>query len=291
MDIRTRTRLGLVKIIMLKGEKGDKGDDGSSGDYALLTNKPTINGTTVDGALTSGDLSLASASGLADVEDDVSGLQTNVGTLQTDVSGLQTDVSGLLTDVLALQDASHGSGYGTCDTSSTTSNSTRTVALPDYTLTKGGIIAVRFSYDVPSGAYLNVNSKGAKRIYYQGATLPAYVISAGDTAFFMYDGDYYRLLGIDKVTPSFQVVHTTKAVSGTLAANGGGSVTMDVTVPEGYSVLVHFAVWNTGVIGVIASLDSFAGTNTSVGIWQNNTRPSTANRGSVHLLTLCIKNG
>lgn len=96
MDIRTRTRLGLVKIIMLKGEKGDKGDDGSSGDYALLTNKPTINGTTVDGALTSGDLSLASASGLADVESDVSGLQSDVSGLQSDVSGLQSDVANVL---------------------------------------------------------------------------------------------------------------------------------------------------------------------------------------------------
>lgn len=103
MDIRTRTRLGTIKILMLKGEKGDRGADGTSGDYAGLTNKPQINGTELNGNKTSDDLSLASASQLASVESDVSELLTDVGTLQSDVSDLQSDVSGHTTDISALQ--------------------------------------------------------------------------------------------------------------------------------------------------------------------------------------------
>lgn len=49
----------LIKVIMLKGEKGDAG---SSGDYAGLTNKPSINGVTLNGNKTAEDLNLAESS-------------------------------------------------------------------------------------------------------------------------------------------------------------------------------------------------------------------------------------
>lgn len=64
MSIDFKTELGKIKILMLKGEKGDAGQDGSSGDYSQLTNKPTINGVTVNGAMTSDDLGVASETGL-----------------------------------------------------------------------------------------------------------------------------------------------------------------------------------------------------------------------------------
>ena len=64
------TDLGKVIVLMLKGEKGEKGEDGSSGDYSALTNKPTINGVPVDGAITSDDLGLASQTALQQVADD-----------------------------------------------------------------------------------------------------------------------------------------------------------------------------------------------------------------------------
>ena len=64
------TDLGKVMVLMLKGEKGEKGEDGSSGDYSTLTNKPTINGVPVNGAITSDDLGLASQTALQQVADD-----------------------------------------------------------------------------------------------------------------------------------------------------------------------------------------------------------------------------
>lgn len=86
-------------------------------------------------------------------------------------------------------------GYGTCSTAAATTN--KTVALPGYALAAGSLIAVRFTYAVPASATLNVNSTGAKLIYWQNAAITAGVINAGNTCLFIYDGSYYRLLSID----------------------------------------------------------------------------------------------
>jgi len=69
--------------------------------------------------------------------------------------------------------------------------------LSSYALTTGGIVAVKFTNDVPEGATLNINSKGAKAIYHRGAKIAAGVIKAGDTATFIYSS-YYHLLSIDR---------------------------------------------------------------------------------------------
>lgn len=91
-----------------------------------------------------------------------------------------------------------GHGYVTCSTAAATAAKVGT--LSSYTLTTGGIVAVKFTYAVPANATLNINSKGAKAIYYRGAKITAGVIGAGDTATFIYNGSYYHLISIDKVT-------------------------------------------------------------------------------------------
>ena len=89
-----------------------------------------------------------------------------------------------------------GHGYATCSTAEATVAKVGT--LSSYTLVTGGIVAVKFTYAVPASATLNINSKGAKAIYYKGAAITANVIKAGDTATFMYNGTYYHLLSIDR---------------------------------------------------------------------------------------------
>lgn len=91
--------------------------------------------------------------------------------------------------------ASLGCGYGTCDTDAATA--AKVVTLSSYALTTGGIVAVKFTYDVPASATLNINSKGAKAIYYRGAAITANVIKAGDVATFVYS-TYYHLISIDR---------------------------------------------------------------------------------------------
>ena len=93
--------------------------------------------------------------------------------------------------------ASLGQGYGTCATAAATK--AKAVTLSSYSLVTGGIVAVKFTYDVPAGATLNVNSKGAKAIYYHGAAITDGIIKAGDVAYFIYS-TYYYLLGVDDVT-------------------------------------------------------------------------------------------
>lgn len=89
-----------------------------------------------------------------------------------------------------------GQGYATCSTAAATAAKVGT--LTSYALTKGGIVAVKFTYAVPANATLNINSKGAKNIFYRGAKITADVIGAGDIATFMYDGTQYQLLTIDR---------------------------------------------------------------------------------------------
>jgi hypothetical protein len=94
------------------------------------------------------------------------------------------------------QNVTLGHGYATCSTAEATVAKVGTLA--SYALTVGGIVAVKFTNAVPANATLNINSKGAKNIFYRGAKIIANVIKAGDVATFIYDGTQYQLLSIDR---------------------------------------------------------------------------------------------
>lgn len=96
--------------------------------------------------------------------------------------------------------ASLGQGYATCSTAEATAAKVGT--LSSYALTTGGVVAVKFTYAVPANATLNINSKGAKAIYYKGAAITAGVIKAGDVATFIYNGSQYHLLTVDRSATS-----------------------------------------------------------------------------------------
>lgn len=89
-----------------------------------------------------------------------------------------------------------GFGYGTCATAAATA--AKTATLTDYVLTKGGIVAIKFTNDVPANATLSINEETATAMYYNGVAITANIIYAGDTAVFMYDGTYYHLLCVDR---------------------------------------------------------------------------------------------
>ena len=86
-----------------------------------------------------------------------------------------------------------GIGYGV----SSDSGAARTATLTNYNLTPNGIVAVTFGADVPANATLNINSQGAKPIYYRGSAIVANVVRGGDTVTFAYDGTHYDILCID----------------------------------------------------------------------------------------------
>ncbi|MCQ2276354.1 MAG: hypothetical protein MJZ87_05370 [Bacteroidales bacterium] len=89
-----------------------------------------------------------------------------------------------------------GQGYGTCATAAATT--AKVVTLSSYSLSTGGIVAVKFSNDVPASSTMNINSKGAKPIFYRGSAITANIIKAGDVATFIYDGTNYILLAVDR---------------------------------------------------------------------------------------------
>ena len=106
----------------------------------------------------------------------------------------------ILNDRLRQHNADFGTGVTQCYTEKNTL--AKTAQLLDYNLEKGGLVAVKFSYDVPASSTLNINSQGAVPIYYKGSAITDDVINAKDTALFIYDtftpgNYYYNLLSVN----------------------------------------------------------------------------------------------
>ncbi|MBR4348076.1 MAG: hypothetical protein IKN03_06960 [Fibrobacter sp.] len=139
----------------------------------------------------------------------------STGTLVQVVTGVQMDAKGHVTGVVSkglwspnntYSNASLGQGYGTCATAEATV--TKVVTLSGYALTVGGIVAVKFTYGLCATAALNINSKGAKKIFIDGAAVTettAKRVLAGDIAYFIYDGTNYQFLGTDKAERKFDI--------------------------------------------------------------------------------------
>ena len=113
-------------------------------------------------------------------------------------------------------DYSFGLGYGVQNNES--ASSTITVTFVSYKL-KAGPVGVNFIYDVPANSTMNINSVGAKGIYYRGAAITSGIIKAGDLATFIYNKDdsKYHLISIDRWQEDIDDLYSTKADSSSLA--------------------------------------------------------------------------
>ena len=86
--------------------------------------------------------------------------------------------------------------YGECSTAAGTA--AKTVTMSKYSLVAHGIVSIRFTNAITvANATLNINSRGAKAIYYQGAALEANVVGAGNTVVMQYDGSRYQIINIE----------------------------------------------------------------------------------------------
>ena len=132
----------------------------------------------------------------------------STGSLVQVVTGIKMDAKGHVVDVVSkglwspdnnttYTNPKLGHGYAS---STAGTSSAFTAAISNYTLNggNGGFIAIKFSADVPANATLNVQSTGAKSIYWKNAAITAGVIQSGDTAILTYDGTRYQLLGVDR---------------------------------------------------------------------------------------------
>lgn len=83
--------------------------------------------------------------------------------------------------------------YGICGTDAATAAKVGT--LSGFALKTGAIIGLKFTYaNTASSPTLNVNSTGAKPIYYNGAEITSGMIVANMTAEFMYNGTQWVLM-------------------------------------------------------------------------------------------------
>lgn len=146
------------------------GTDASSDlfNYNRLENKPQINGHTLAGNQSDTDLGL------------------NV-------------TSSKVTTALGYTPAV--SGYGACSTAAATRRKAVTVS-PDFKLQAGAIVGIKYTYtNTASSPTLNVNSKGAKNIYYNNAQVTTSNLTIGGYAgrmiYYMYDGTQWRFLSWD----------------------------------------------------------------------------------------------
>lgn len=105
-----------------------------------------------------------------------------------------------------------GQGYGTCTTAAATA--AKVVTLSGYTLATGGIVTVKFTNSVPASATMNVNSTGAKNIFYKGAAIDAGIINAGDIVSFMYDGTQYQVVSLGRDTTYSNMTAATASAAG-----------------------------------------------------------------------------
>lgn len=85
--------------------------------------------------------------------------------------------------------------YATCSTAAATA--AKTVSYSGFSLTAGATIIVKFTYaNSAENATLNVNSTGAKAIYYMGAKMVPGVIRNNTYCELLYDGSYWHIINL-----------------------------------------------------------------------------------------------
>lgn len=104
-----------------------------------------------------------------------------------------------------------GQCYGTCSTAVGTA--AKTVTMSSYALVAHGICAIKFTNgNTAANPTLNINSKGAKAIYWNGAACPTNLIKPNDVVIMMYSTQYH-IVGIYNGNRGFAT--TTPVMDGT----------------------------------------------------------------------------
>lgn len=113
--------------------------------------------------------------------------------------------------------------YGSCSTAAATAE--KAVACAGFVLAAGAKIAVKFTVtNTAANPTLNVQSTGAKPVYYRGEAISAGYLAANSTYEFVYNGTQYELIGdldASKISgKTICVVSSFDASTGTLNLTG-----------------------------------------------------------------------
>lgn len=159
-----------------------------------------------------------------------------------------------------------GSWYGTSSSAATAS--AKTSSITNYILTQGARVTVTFSNantNVAGAITLNVNSTGAKTIYYNNAATSAtntLTWTAGESLTFIYSGTYYYFVSRSKPLANVgTVVSSNNSADVTIPTSTATAVT-SVTLDPGKWIIVgkvRFASNATGARRINISTTSGAG--------------------------------
>lgn len=154
---------------------------------------------------------------------------------QTTVSGNAGSATKLATartiDGMSFNGTANIAHYGTCSTAAATA--AKVVSLTGFTLDTGARIVVKFTVtNTAASPTLNVNSTGAKAIYYRGSAITAGYLAANRTYEFVYNGTQWDLVGdinTDSDSRVLQTATTSNASYPLLLAPSGQTSTVTTT--------------------------------------------------------------
>ena len=158
-----------------------------------------------------------------------------------------TGTSGLVQAETVLSAAAKlGRGYAACSTAAATK--AKVVTLSSFALVTGAIVGVKFSYDNTAAApTLNVNSTGAKSIYYKGETAAAGLLKAGYVYLFQYNGTQYELLNpvAEGGGGFYPAIVVTAPTGSTVTATDGETSLVGTEVSGKWTFQIpSYGVWN-----------------------------------------------
>lgn len=93
---------------------------------------------------------------------------------------------------------------------------------PD-TLVEGARVAVKFEGSLTYITTLDVNGTGAKNVYYKGNSLTSGMISRYNTYDFIFDGTYWRIIGVNTDTDTHYTAKNIVGASTTAKANAAAT--------------------------------------------------------------------
>ena len=172
-------------------------------DYNDLINKPTIPAVPTNVSAFTNDAGYITMDSVPTIPTNVSAFTNDAGYLtgytETDpqFNAWDKDYNDLTNKPV---NADFGHGIVRTNVNNPSGATDIAVTFTGYSLMNGGVVSLGFTRNVPAGATLNINNKGAKMIRWKGTALTDGIIKAGDRCLFMYNSgnESYYLLANDR---------------------------------------------------------------------------------------------
>lgn len=159
--------------------------------------------------------------------------------------------------------------YAVCSTAAATQ--AKVCSCPGFALVTGAEITVKFSYtNTQSSPTLNVNSTGAKAIYYRGASINAGYLAANRTYTFRFNGAQYELVGDINTDTNTTYSVATESNAGLMSATDKARLNKNYVTASSFGTTSGYIKYSNGLI-IQWGIASGNETNNGVSRYGNNT--------------------